>query len=830
MHRRGGGRVLNVAEKPSVAKEISRVLSNGQARARDGLTPWNKVWEFPYVVRGRQVSMVFTSVTGHLSNFEFDDSHKRWNGVDPRELLLNARVVKRVSEDKRKTADNVKREARGCDTVILWLDCDREGENIAFEVLSTCREANRQIEVLRARFSALSRADAERALANLVQPNEYESKAVDMRMELDLRLGAAFTRFNTLALQRAGVGLPMDDKGKSIVSYGPCQFPTLGFIVQRKWDIDAHVSEDFWAIKCAHSKDGINTQFEWSRGRLFDRGFASALHELCVRSNSATVVEVDGQENKRWPPHPLNTIEMQKRLNRVLRISPEQIMKIAEDLYNDGFISYPRTETDKFPADFDYDGTLRDMRPHQEFGFYVERLLSGQFRRPPGGSKDDKAHPPIYPTKLATAAQYAQMRNKNPNAPKVYEFVLRHFLATCSHPAVARKTHVDINVGGEAFRATGVTILERNYLDIYGPGPPEGPRLTPTYDNWGSSTLPNYVVGEQFVPTLNFHEGSTRPPDYLSEVDLLSLMEAHMIGTDATQAQHIEKVVGERGYARKVGDNRLTPTELGEALVLAYDRMGVADMWLPTKRAKMEADVDAVAHNRMDPHAGLRSHLQTMLEAYDRIAAEENTLTNTVDSYMLGGGGGERAPRVNGNVNNNGRAYGGNDVGDVVGVVREHCPGCQNESVLRSAVGARNTKTFTVSCGVPHCPHRVALPKCTRNVGVEPEMCPQCQGFLVMMRFSNIELPVGQEHMQRWIGCIFCADEFKQFVRACQTEEGGPARHSPIRQAPARVNGRNGGVARRRNRADGDAGAPRQGNVCFTCGEPGHWSNNCPNR
>ena len=115
-----------------------------------------------------------------------------------------------------------------------------------------------------------------------------------------------------------------------------------------------------------------------------------------------------------------------------------------------------------------------------------------------------------------------------------------------------------------------------------------------------------------------------------------------MIGTDATQAQHIEKVVGERGYARKVGDNRLTPTELGEALVLAYDRMGVADMWLPTKRAKMEADVDAVAHNRMDPHAGLRSHLQTMLEAYDRIAAEENTLTNTVDSYMLGGGGGER--------------------------------------------------------------------------------------------------------------------------------------------------------------------------------------------
>ena len=70
-----------------------------------------------------------------------------------------------------------------------------------------------------------------------------------------------------------------------------------------------------------------------------------------------------------------------------------------------------------------------------------------------------------------------------------------------------RGSHVDINVGGEAFEQQ-VLILERNYLDIYGPGPPEGPRLTPTYDNWGSSTLPNYVVGEQFGATLNFHEGS----------------------------------------------------------------------------------------------------------------------------------------------------------------------------------------------------------------------------------------------------------------------------------------------------------------------------------
>ena len=77
----------------------------------------------------------------------------------------------------------------------------------------------------------------------------------------------------------------------------------------------------------------------------------------------------------------------------------------------------------------------------------------------------------------------------------------------------------------------------------------------------------------------------------LSEVDLLTLMEKNGIGTDATQAQHIEKVVGERGYAKKVGENRLVPTNIGEALVAGYDFLQLGFMWQPTKRAEMEKDV-----------------------------------------------------------------------------------------------------------------------------------------------------------------------------------------------------------------------------------------------
>ena len=80
-----------------------------------------------------------------------------------------------------------------------------------------------------------------------------------------------------------------------------------------------------------------------------------------------------------------------------------------------------------------------------------------------------------------------------------------------------------------------------------------GPRLDPSYDSWANNTLPTYTVGQTFEPTdLALVPGHTSAPPLLSETDLLQKMENHQIGTDATQAQHIEKVVGERGYAMKV--------------------------------------------------------------------------------------------------------------------------------------------------------------------------------------------------------------------------------------------------------------------------------------
>jgi DNA topoisomerase-3 len=897
-------RVLNVAEKPSVAKEVSRVLNGGSLPpSRQGPSRYNTIWEFPYTVENRQCTMAFTSVTGHLMEVDFEPAHKSWHACNPGVLIEGAPVVKQVARDKGPVAENLQKEARRASWLILWLDCDREGENIAFEVLDVCRQVKPNIRVRRAQFSALSYNDVTRALATLRDPNENEAKAVDMRQELDLRIGSSFTRFNTMLLQNA-VRLPGTDArgtGKGpIVSYGPCQFPTLGFIVQRKWDIDAHVPEKFWKIIMKHDPtistgaprnprgagvrhDARNAsssfaEFHWARERLFDRSFAETLFDSVLEARTATVLSESGRPTTRAPPLPLNTLEMQKRLNRAIRVSPDAIMKMAEELYQAGFISYPRTETDAFPNDFDYRTAIDDLCGHNSFGFHAQALASGRFNRPRAGGNNDNAHPPIYPTKLMSLAEYETWRRKNPNLPKVYEFVCRHFLACCSLPAVAHKTAVEAEMGGERFRATGLMIKEMNYLDVYGKGPAGGPRLEPSYDSWAGNTLPTYVVGQRFEPTeLRLDESATAAPPLLSEVDLLQKMENHQIGTDATQAAHIEKVVGERGYAVKVGDNRLRPTDLGEGLVAGYSRAGLDDMWLPHKRAEMEADVSRVAAGAMPVDVAKRNATAPALAAFRELERRKHTLVAAVREFVSGGANGEETNDLEAFPPENGGGNGGpaEPRGESLGKVRA-CAACGGDVALyRRAAGTSAggpSSSFLVACA-GCASSRFRLPDAVLEAAVdagrecENPACADRRGGrarAVELRMRARRLPLQYAELQRWSGCLFCdrrLGELRAFLEDAPRDGAGA--HGGAGASPGRARnqaratapsppGRGGGRGRSRARDDdeslyggrevrarggrgrggrGGRGARGGGDrdVCYKCNQAGHWANQCPN-
>jgi DNA topoisomerase-3 len=201
-------KVLSVAEKPSVAKELAAIISSGSASQRNGDSRFNKIFEFSCTLDGGPCQMLMTSVLGHLMEMDFEDQYKNWRGCDPASLFdAPVRMLTREDNSCAEVRRNLERAMRGCTELILWLDCDREGEAIGFEVIDVCRSIVPRLRVRRARFSALIPRDIHHALANLVAPDEKQSEAVLARSEIDLRLGAAFTRLQTLTLQHKFDGL-----------------------------------------------------------------------------------------------------------------------------------------------------------------------------------------------------------------------------------------------------------------------------------------------------------------------------------------------------------------------------------------------------------------------------------------------------------------------------------------------------------------------------------------------------------------------------------------------------------------------------------------------
>ncbi len=282
-----------------------------------------------------------------------------------------------------------------------------------------------------------------------------------------------------------------------------------------------------------HKKDNIPVSFTWAKGHLFDRMAVLILYERCLLAKKAKVVKTTERPTSKWKPLPLTTVELQKNASRFLRMNSQQAMKVAEDLYTKGWISYPRTETDQFDKDIDLRSLVQKQTQDGQWGTFAQNLMSGGFQWPRSGSHNDKAHPPIHPVNYVVPTKLTDEERR------VYEFVARRFLACCAQDAKGELTQIEVLYGDEKFKASGLKVIERNYLDVY------------PYENWTSSQqLPHFNEGEEFIPAeAKMAEGKTSPPGYLTEPELIALMDANGIGTDATMAEHIAKIK-ERNYVQ----------------------------------------------------------------------------------------------------------------------------------------------------------------------------------------------------------------------------------------------------------------------------------------
>lgn len=609
-------KVLNVAEKNDAAKNIAGLLSRGTSQKREGLSKFNKLYCFQTDVPqlGGLCDMTMTSVSGHLMNFDFDDALRKWTSCDP-SALFEAPVREKIGDTRsggliKKTLE---REAKPAQALIIWTDGDREGENIGFEVIRVCHSVNRNLRVYRAKFSEITARAMSIAIKNLVEPDENLSKAVDIRRELDLRFGAVFTRYQTLLLQGAGYGA---NQKHSLVSYGPCQFPTMGFVINRYLEILNFRSQPFWFLAVQDKRNNISVSFNWKRHRLFDEHACLAFYSRVMEQPKVRVISVEGKSKSNWRPEPMYTTSMEKLASTKLRIPAKEALSIAERLYTSGYISYPRTETTIFPKGMNLNNLVEQQVTHPVWGRFAQQIILDGGANPRQGKKTDNAHPPIHPTKFTN-----DLRGKD---AALYELVTRHFLACVSKNAEGVETIVKIDMNGEEFSANGLIILERNYLDVY------------TYFKWNAKEIPQYFRNEEFIPqSVLMNDGKTTPPQLLTESELIALMEKHEIGTDATHAEHIDTVQG-RGYVKKLPKNgRFCPTKMGLTLYDGYRSMQFQHLIKPELRSRLERDLVRIADCERDARDVAGEYIAEHKTIYEVCQRDKQKLVTAFSTNMV---------------------------------------------------------------------------------------------------------------------------------------------------------------------------------------------------
>ncbi|MCL2550180.1 MAG: DNA topoisomerase, partial [Methanimicrococcus sp.] len=331
--------IVAFAEKNKAAEEIANILGGGKYTRTtiEGIA----VYRFK---RGGD-DWAVTGLAGHIMNYDFPAEYNSWTGVIPGELLDIAPVKFVTKENFAFTVEKLAKEAS---MIILACDYDREGENIGFEAKEIAQRFS-AAPVKRARYSTFSKNEIEQAFDHPGEPDANLAMAAETRQILDLKMGAAFTRYVTLSVREKAFT-------KDVLSIGPCQTPTCGFVYEREKAIRDFKPKDFWRITADFDAgaDAGGTVFTGTHraGNIKEKAAADEIMARLKGEKTGIVHKKTVKEQSLAPPVPLNTTEFLKRSSAFLNISPEKALEIAEQLYLSGLTSYPRTETNMYADDF----------------------------------------------------------------------------------------------------------------------------------------------------------------------------------------------------------------------------------------------------------------------------------------------------------------------------------------------------------------------------------------------------------------------------------------------------------------------------------------------
>lgn len=513
---------LMVAEKPKVARRLADALGDPEEESNRGVTNYRLDTDMGEVVIAPAVGHVFTleqksgEWTYPVFDIEWVPSFESDDGADYVKKYYNN--LQDVSEE--------------ADAYINACDFDVEGSVIGASVIKFIAGASED-RIRRMKFSTLTAGDLQDAFDDLEGFDRGMTEAGFTRHILDWYYGINISRALMLAVRS-------QDRYQTL-STGRVQGPALAILAEREREIRAFEPDPFWEVEW----HGGGLEAAHIDNRFWEEDDAREAHAN-AEGRDAEVTDLDRNRYKHSPPVPFNLTGLQREAQSQFGISPKRTQQVAQSLYEDSLISYPRTESQKLPPKIGYENILGKLKKQDDYEEKAEAVLDKDNLYTTQGSKTDDAHPAIYPTGLAPSGLSGQ-------EAKIYDLVVKRFLAVFGDAAVRETLTVTLDAGGELFEAKGKRTIEKNWFGLYEP-----------YVNATTIDLPDLEVGQAVpVDEVVKLDKETQPPNRYSRAGIVSEMEDRNLGTKATRADTIDALYN-RDY---IDGGSIEVTETGMAVV-----------------------------------------------------------------------------------------------------------------------------------------------------------------------------------------------------------------------------------------------------------------------
>lgn len=533
-----------IAEKPSVAKEIAQVV--GANMRKEGYFEGN----------GYQVTWTFGHFCTLLPPEDYNPQWKKWN-LNSLPMLPDRFETKVMSDGGvRKQFKIIKTLFSKATLVINCGDAGQEGELIQRWVI---KQANYTGEVQRLWISSLTTEAIKTGFKALKPAEEFDNLyyAGSSRAIGDWLLGMNATRLYTL--KYGGF--------KQVLSVGRVQTPTLAMLVNRHYEIENFIAKPYWELQTKYRE----TIFNNTSGRFFTKEDGEKLLNQ-VKGKDLVITDIEKKDGKEYAPKLFDLTSIQVYCNNKFGFTAEATLKTVQRLYEMKVVSYPRVDTTFLPNDM-YPKVPGILKGLSNYASLTESILKKTILKSTKVFNDKKVtdHHAIIPT--------GEQKALGGDEQKVYDIIVRRFIAVFYPDCKVAKTQVNAIVEGVKFVATGKEIIEDGWRVVFSK---ENKDNEEENKNDGEENiLPSFEKGEQGPHEPSFLEKATKPPSFYTEASLLrametagkqvddeelrDLMKANGIGRPSTRANIIETLFKRKYTQRR--KKQVIPTEMGIQLI-----------------------------------------------------------------------------------------------------------------------------------------------------------------------------------------------------------------------------------------------------------------------